>query len=85
MFILMNWFTQCDIVWENTELYSKLVLLMGGFHQLRVMQRLLYKRHDCKGYKTWFVDSGTVAGGSANQAFEGGHYYRSMRSRDGTI
>ena len=52
---------------------------MGGFHQLRVMQRLLYKHHDCKGYKTWCVDSGTMAGGSANQAFEEGHYYRSMR------
>ena len=33
----------CDILWKNPDLYSKIILLMGGFHQLRVMQRILYK------------------------------------------
>ena len=63
----------CDILWKNRELYWKIVLLMGGFHQLRVMQRLIYKRHDSKGYKQWCKDAGTIAGGSADQAFEGRH------------
>ena len=33
------------------------------------------------GFQDWFVDSGTFAAGSAavGQAFEGRHYYRSMR------
>ena len=41
----------CDILRKNREFYSQIVLLMGGFHQLRVMKRLIYKRHDSKGYK----------------------------------
>lgn len=52
---------------------------MGGFHQLRVRQKLLFKRHSCRGYNQWCVDSGIIASGSADQAFEGRHYYRSMR------
>ena len=43
------------------------------------MQKLLYKRHHCKGYMDWCVDAQAIAGGSAEQAFEGRHYYRSMR------
>ena len=69
----------CDIVWKNKQLYESLILLMGGFHQLRVMQRLIYKRHHCRGFKDWCVDSGVIAGGSADAAFEGIHYFRSMR------
>ncbi len=52
---------------------------MGGFHQLRARQRILYKRHACKGYKSWWVDAGMIAAGSADKAAEGGHYYRNMR------
>ena len=51
----------CDIVWKNPDLYSKIILLMGGFHQLRVMQIILYKRHYCKGYIEWCTDSETIA------------------------
>ena len=69
----------CEILWKNKDIYSKIVLLMGGFHQLRVMQRLIYKRHYSKGYRDWCVDAKTIADGSADQAFEGRHYYRCMR------
>lgn len=69
----------CDIVWKNKDLYQKLILLMGGFHQLRVMQRLIYKRHYCRGFRDWCVDSGVIADGSADSAFEGRHYFRCMR------
>ena len=31
------------------------------------------------GYKDWFVDSEIIAPGSAEQGFEGRHYFRSMR------
>ena len=47
--------------------------------QLRVMQRVLYKRQRCKGYMDWCIDAKKIAGGSAEQAFEGRHYYCSTR------
>ena len=37
---------------------------MDGFGQLRVMQRLLYKRHFPKGYKEWCIYAKTIVGGS---------------------
>ena len=52
---------------------------MGGLHQLRVKQRLLFKRYSFRGMKEWRVDAETIADGSADQAFEGRHYYRCMR------
>jgi len=33
------------ILWKFPEVYKDIVILMGGFHQLRVRQRILYKRH----------------------------------------
>ena len=52
---------------------------MGGFHQLRVRQRLIFKPHAIMGYKEWFMDSGTISPGSVDNAFGGNHYYRCMR------
>ena len=52
---------------------------MGGFHQLRVRQRLIFKRHAIMRYIEWFVDSGTISPGSVDNAFSGNHYYRCMR------
>ena len=69
----------CHILWKDKELYRNVILLMGGFHQLRVRQKLLFKRHNCRGYRQWCVDAGIIASGSSDQAFEGRHYYRSMR------
>ena len=43
---------------------------MGGFHELRVMQRLIYKRHYNKGFRNWCVGANTIAEASADQAFE---------------
>ncbi len=68
-----------QIIWKNGNHYKKVIVMMGGFHQLRVRQRLIYKRHACMGYKDWHIDSSTIAPGSADQAFSGKHYYRCMR------
>ncbi|XP_057316865.1 uncharacterized protein LOC130657893 [Hydractinia symbiolongicarpus] len=68
-----------QIIWKNSDLYKNIIVLMGGFHQLRVRQRLIFKRHSCIGYKDWFVDAGTISAGSVDQAFGGKHYYRCMR------
>ena len=65
----------CEILRKNKDIYTKIILLMGGLHQLRVMQWLLYKRHFPKGYREWCVVAKTVAEGSIDQAFQGRHYY----------
>ena len=67
------------ILWKNPELYKKIIPLMGGFHELRVMQKIGYKRFGAVGFKQWCKDAGVIACGSADKAFEGGHYYGSMR------
>ena len=69
----------CEILSKNKDIYTKIILLTSGFHQLRVMQRLLYKRHFPKGYRKWCADAKTIAEGSIDQAFAGCHYYQSMR------
>ena len=49
---------------------------MGGFHQLRVKQRLIYKRFSRIGIKEWCIDVEIIVPGSAAQAMERHHYYR---------
>ena len=49
---------------------------MGGFHQLRVKQRLIYKRFNRIGIKEWCIDVEIIVPGSAAQAMERHHYYR---------
>ena len=69
----------CHILWKNPDMYKKIIVLMGGFHQLRVMQKILYKRYDCRKMQEICVEAEIIAKGSANQAFEGRHYYRCLR------
>ena len=64
----------CEILCKNKDIYTKIILLIRGFYQLRVIQRLLYKRHFPKGYREWCVYAKTIAEGSIDQAFEGRHY-----------
>ncbi len=52
---------------------------MGGFHQLRVMQRFIYKCYHCRGMQPWCVDAEIITKGSAEHAFEACHYYSCMR------
>ena len=40
-----------QILWKNDDLYNKIKPLMGGFHELRVRQRLISKRHGDVGYQ----------------------------------
>ena len=68
----------CLIIWKKPELYKYIVILICGFHQLCVKQRLIYKRSNCIGIKEWCIDAGVIAPGSAAQAMKGHHYYRCM-------
>ena len=62
------------ILWMFAGIYNRVIVLMGGFHQLRVHQKLIYKRYACLDFKSWFIDSGVIAKGSAHQTIEGRHY-----------
>ena len=67
------------IMWKNPGMYQHLIFLMGGFHQLRVRQKILFKRFLCRGFKEWCIDAKIIASRSADQVWERRHYYRSMR------
>ena len=54
---------------------------MDGFHQMRVLHRVLFKGYNCLSLQDWFVDFGTIAAGSVSPAFEGRHYCRSIHQR----
>ena len=54
------------------------MLILERFHQLSVIKIQLYKRHWCKGNKSWFVDSGIIAQRLADQDFEEILYFQSM-------
>ena len=69
----------CDILWQNKDIYERIIILMGGFHEVKVVQRVIYKRYYSRRMDTWCVDSAVIAKGSADQAFEGRHYYRCLR------
>ena len=69
----------CHITWRNHELYKCIVILMGGFHQLRAKKRLIFKCFSCISIKDWSIDAGVIAPGSATPAGEGRHYYKCMR------
>ena len=56
------------IIWKCPERYKNVVILMGGFHQLRVRQKTINKRYACLASKTWFVDAAVIAEGSADMA-----------------
>ena len=48
------------IIWKNPVMYKGVIVLMGGFHQMRV---ILYKRYGFLGFRQWFVDAGVIRGG----------------------
>ena len=73
------YFPLINLIWKDEDLYASVIPILGGFHQVSVIQKILYKRHQCMGYEDWFVDSEIIAPGSGDQSFEGRHYFRSMR------
>ena len=68
-----------QLIWKHGKFDKKIIPLMGGFHQLLVLQKIIYRRHACIGYKKWFVDSKIMTSGSVDKTVEGRHYYRFMR------
>ena len=44
------------LIWKHGESYSTIIPLSGAFHHLRVIQKIIFKRHGVIGHKDWFVD-----------------------------
>ena len=61
------------IIWKNPELHWNIVILMGGFYELRVRQKTIYKRDALRGYQKWLIDAKKIASGSSDAAVEGRH------------
>ena len=51
------------ILWKFSDIYNRAIVLIGGFHQLKVSQKQIYKRYACLDFKSWFIDSGVIAKG----------------------
>ena len=51
----------CHIIWKEPIRYQAVILLMDGFHQLRVRQETIFKRHNIMNYCKWLTDAGVVA------------------------
>ena len=47
--------------------------MLGVFYHLRVIQKILYKRYQCMGWKSWFFDLEIIVQGSTKQGYEEGH------------
>ena len=46
-------------MWKNKDLYANVIPVLGGIHQLRVLQKILHKHHQCMGHKDLTRNSGT--------------------------
>ena len=69
------------IKWNDPEKYGKIEPFAGGFHFIRVIHAILYKRYSFIGLKDWFIQCGVIAEGSAEKAVKGkgNSYYRCNR------
>ena len=69
-----------QIIWNHQDEQFKFIrLIMGGFHQIKVLLKIISKRHSCMGYEQWFVESGLIQAGSVETGFNGKKYYRTMQ------
>ena len=67
------------IKWFYEGKYDRIICLLGGFHTLLVMLKILHKKYGLLGKKEWWIGADAIAYGSADQCAEGRHYSRSIR------
>ena len=68
-----------NIIWNYSELYRNIVILIGVCDKLRVRQKNIYKRHVLRGYQKRVIDPKAIAPDSSDTALERKHYYRNMK------
>ena len=67
-----------QLKWKYKDLYRNIVPLIGGFHKLRVFQRLICKRFSCLGLQQLFLDAKAMPSGVVHKGFSAYHYYFCM-------
>ena len=86
---LKHIFTHCDeavyskllkIIWKHGTKYAKIIPLLGGFHQVLCLLKIIYKRYACLGLDKWVTAAGTTkSASSAEKPIQCSHYNTSMR------
>ena len=67
-----------QLKWKYKDLYRNIVPLIGGFHELRVFQRLICKRFSCLSLQQLFLDAKAMPSGVVHKGFSAYHYYFCM-------
>ena len=68
-----------EILWQNQNIFSDVLVRMGVFHTTCSYLGALGKCLRCSGFEEILVESGICAGGSINRVMSGKHYNRAMR------
>ena len=68
-----------EVVWKNKEIFSNLVIMMGGFHLLLMPLGIIGNRVGDAGLIELAVESDVVAGGSIEKVLTGKNYNRAVR------
>lgn len=68
-----------EVYWKNKELFTGLVLMMGGFHLLMMLLGVIGTRFGEAGLKELAVQSDVIAEGSVDKVLNGKHYNRAVR------
>ena len=63
-----------------SDLYTNVINILVGLHQLSVMQKIIYNSYQSSTTKTGFVDSEILSQDSADQEFKAKHYFWYMCS-----
>ena len=67
-----------NIIWNYSELYRNIAILIGGFDEIRVRQKIFCQRHVLRGYQKRVIDPKTIVLDSSDTALERRHYYRNI-------
>ena len=68
-----------NIMWNYSDVYRNIAILIGGFAELWVRQKNFYERHVLRWYQKRVKDPKTIAPDSSDTALERRHYYRNMK------
>ena len=68
-----------NIIWDDHERYSKVIMHLGAFHTTCSYLGAIGKMMNGSGFEDIVLESGLCASGSIEQVLSGKHYNRSMR------
>ena len=73
------------IIRNNRDEFKKVIPIMGRFHQLLCLQKVIYKRYACLGLETWITGARTTTPVSAAEKTVQGLHYNTATPADKEI